>query len=102
MTGYVILTCKFHKEDRNWVGFCDELGTSDFGRTLDEAKKRLQEAIVLHLNTLEDVGERKRFFEENGIEIYKYRPKTQTVNVETNSDTFVTSCIETVGELAPA
>ncbi len=102
MTGYVILTCKFRKEDRYWVGVCDELGTSDFGRTLDEAQKRLQEAIELHLNTLEDVGERKRFFEENGIKIYSYKPSTQTVNVETDSDTFVTSCIETVGEFAPA
>ncbi len=100
MVGYVILTCKYHKEGRVWVGICEELGTSTFGRTLDEAEEKLGQAIVLHVNTLEDVGERQRFFEEHHIPFYKDVPKTVPVNIETNSDTFVTSCVQPIGELA--
>lgn len=75
MSGYVRLTCKFHKETRKWVAVCDELGTSTFGRTLDEAGHRLEEAMILHLNTLEDVGERERFFRENNIVFHRTRPR---------------------------
>jgi predicted RNase H-like HicB family nuclease len=104
ITGYVILTCKYHKEDRNWVGVCEELGTSTFGRTLDEAQKRLNDAIKLHLNTLDDVGEGERFFRENGIKFYTRIPDITSVNVKTNSEDFVTSCVQKigVGELIPA
>lgn len=102
MDGYVILTCKFHKEHRSWIGFCEELGTSTFGRTLDETEDRLKEAMALHLNTLDDVGEIKRFFEENKIRFYTYKPDKITVDVETNCDYFVTSCVQSIGELIPA
>jgi predicted RNase H-like HicB family nuclease len=104
ITGYVILTCKYHKEDRNWVGVCEELGTSTFGRTLDEVGKRLKEAIALHLNALEDVGEDERFFKENNIKFYKQKPSVTSVNIKTNSDDFVTSCVQRIGagELIPA
>lgn len=103
MSGYVRLTCKFYKENRKWVAFCDELGTSTFGRTLDEAERRLKEAITLHLNTLEDVGERERFFRENNIPLFPTRPKgVVTVNVPSSSDYFVRSCIQPIREFAAA
>ena len=73
--GYVILTHKFQKEGRRWVAYCEELGTSAFGRSLPEAEKRLKEAVWLHLNTLEDVGERERFFKEHNIKLHTVRPK---------------------------
>jgi predicted RNase H-like HicB family nuclease len=65
--GYVVLTLKFQKKGRRWTALCEELGTATFGRSLPEADQRLKEAILLHLNTLEDVGERERFFNDNNI-----------------------------------
>ena len=101
MPGYVRLTCKYHKEARKWVAVCDELGTSTFGRTLDEAERKLDEAILMHLNTLEDVGERERFFRENNISLYRTRPRgVFQVNVPSNSDYFVRSCIQPIREFA--
>lgn len=78
--GYIVLTYKFQKEGRRWVAHCEELGTAAFGRSMPEAEKRLGEAIWLHLNTLEDVGERRRFFKEHDIKLHLVRPR-KTVKV---------------------
>ena len=65
--GYVVLTYQFQKEGRRWLARCQELGTSVFGRSLPEAERILDEAVLLHLDTLEEVGERDRFFKEHNI-----------------------------------
>jgi len=67
---YIILTAIFKREEEVWTAECKEPGTATFGDTLEEAKENLQEAIELHLNTLKDVGEYKRFLDERGIEIH--------------------------------
>ena len=72
---YVVLTCIFRKEGRWVTAECQELGTAAFGRNLDQAEERLREAILLHLNTLEDVGERARFFKEHKIRMYTDYPE---------------------------
>ena len=72
---FVVLTCIFRKEGRRVTAECQELGTTAFGRNLDEAEKRLREAILLYLNTLEDVGERVRFFNEHNIRLYTSYPE---------------------------
>ena len=72
---YVVLTCIFRKEGKWVTAECQELGTTAFGRNLTEAEKRLREAILLHLNTLEDVGERVRFFKEHKIRMYTQYPE---------------------------
>lgn len=74
-THFVVLTCIFKREDKWVTGECQELGTTAFGRNLNEAEKRIREAILLHLNTLEDVGERARFFKEHKIKIYTQYPE---------------------------
>lgn len=68
--GFVILTLAFRKEGRYWEGKCLELGTATFARTLAQAKKELSELVELHLNELEAVGERDRFFKEHNITLY--------------------------------
>lgn len=82
--GYVVLTLKFRKEGDKWTARCVELGTAMFAGTLEEAEERIKEAITLHLNTLEDVGERDRFFEEHHITYHPHRPRT--IRVPTTSD----------------
>jgi predicted RNase H-like HicB family nuclease len=101
--GYVILTCKFRKEGKQWVGLCEELGTSAFASTFEEVQERLKEAISLHLNTLERVGERARFFKENNIKLYAAKPREPVCRtVEAVSDSFIAPCVYPVGELALA
>lgn len=100
--GYIILTHKFRKVGRRWTAYCEELGTATFGRSLNEAEKRLDEAVMLHLNTLEDVGERARFFRDHDIKYYDTKPKKDTqINVPLDENVFVRSHIQPIKELAP-
>jgi len=73
-SGYIIVTLQFWREGDQWVGLCSELGTSVCGDTIEETEAALKEAIPLHLNTLEDVGERERFFKKHRIQFYRRRP----------------------------
>ncbi len=66
-SGYIVVTFKFRREGKKWTAFCEELGTSTFGRSILEAHKKLKEAVSLHLGTLEEVGERERFFKEHNL-----------------------------------
>jgi predicted RNase H-like HicB family nuclease len=102
-SGYVILTLKFNKVNRRWTAYCEELGTATFGRSLPEADKKLKEAILLHIHTLEDVGERRRFFKEHGIKLYATRP-TERVNIclPLNKDIFVEPHVQVIPELTAA
>ena len=68
--GYVTLTFSFEKEGEDWVGVCLELGTSTFADTVEECQSELEELVADHLEVLEDIGERERFFEEWGIRIH--------------------------------
>lgn len=79
---YIKLTCVFKQEENVWTAECTELGTATFGKTFEEAKESIQEAVCLHLNTLEEVGERDRFFKENNIKIVKHIPKKFDVSVD--------------------
>ncbi len=96
IAGYIVLTFKFYKEGRRWTASCEELGTATFGRSLPEARERLKEAVSLHLNTLEDVGERERFFKENNIHFYSHKPKNKEITVTAPFDkaAFVQPCIQ--------
>lgn len=101
--GYVVLTLKFQKSGRRWTAYCEELGTTAFGRSLSEADKRIKEAVLLHLNTLEDVGERKRFFKENHIKFHQTKPKDDiTICLPPKSEVFVESHIQRLPALSGA
>lgn len=100
LTGYVVLTYEFGMEGKRWTAYCKELGTATFGRSLKEAEERLREAVCLHLNTLEDLGERERFFKEHNIKFYEVRPKTVKVSVPTKKDVFIHSDVQKVPALS--
>ena len=68
--GTILLTEVIEPEDDQFVAFCPELGTATCGDTVSEALSNLQEAIEVHLNGLEEIGDRQRVFEERGIEIF--------------------------------
>jgi predicted RNase H-like HicB family nuclease len=96
--GYVVLTYEFGKEGRRWTAHCKELGTATFGRSLPEAQRRIREVAVLHLNALEDVGERKRFFREHKIQFHGIRPTSIMVSIPTSSTSFVQPHIQRIPE----
>jgi len=94
-SGYVILTLKFNKEGRRWTAYCEELGTATFGRSLKEAQEKIMEAVVLDLETLEDVGERERFFKEHNIKLHRTKPSRDTlVPVAADKDVFFQPLIQ--------
>ena len=69
-SGYVTLTLNFEREGSEWVGTCLELGTSTFAGTLEDCQAELEDLVTDHLDVLEEVGERERFFEEWGIDVH--------------------------------
>jgi len=85
--GYILVTFIFQQEeDGRWAAHCKELGTATFGRSLREAQERLKDAVVCHLNTLEEVGERERFLAENHIKFLSVKPRFGTVNIQAPLD----------------
>lgn len=100
---YVIFTYEFHLEGKKWVGVCEELGTSTFGRSLKEAEERLNEAVDLHLHTLGDVGELKNFFKEHNIKFHDTRPDKKTkISVSADESVYTKPRIQSLRELTPA
>ena len=98
--GYVVLTLTFKPEDRRWVARCEELGTATFGRSLTEAEKRIKEAVLLHLNTLEDVGECTRFLMEHKVEFHRIKPRaTIKITKSVSTGTFIQPYIQPIREL---
>ena len=96
-SGYIVLTYKFCKEGNRWVAHCMELGTSTFGRSLQQAEKRIDDAVLCHLNCLEEVGERERFFKEHHIRFYQTKPKATTrIEAQTSTDAFYQHRIQPV------
>ena len=77
ITKYFILNFVFKREGRRWTAFCKELGTSTFGNTAQDAIKKIHEAVSLHLNTLEKMSERERFFKEHKIRTFESKPIPQ-------------------------
>ena len=72
----VPLTFIIYEEDGQFVAHCRELGTATCGDTMDEAARNIREAVTLHLETLEDLGEKEKYFKQKGIEL---QPVPQSV-----------------------
>ena len=93
---YIVLTAIFEKEeDGRWTAHCEELGTATFAHTIDEVREFIIEAIELHLKTLEDVGEIKRFLEEHNIKLHKTVPPP-SVKISIHFGTIVEPLILTI------
>jgi len=95
--GYIILTFRFTKEGDNWVGICEQLGTSAFDKSIEIASEKLRELTGLHLNTLEQIGERERVFRENGIKVFAQKPSNdKTVNCPIDPNALISHQVQTV------
>lgn len=67
----ILLTLRFSQEDSKYVGFCDDLGLASCGNTLEDAKSSLQEAIMLVLNRMTEMGEVQDYLEGRDVEVFQ-------------------------------
>lgn len=63
----ITLTCTYSQEGDQWVGICDELGTSAFADTLDQARTETQEAVQLQLNEVERITDIRGYLAGNEV-----------------------------------
>ncbi len=70
---YIQVTFTIHKEGRYYVSKCEELGTASFGETEQEALDNIQDATVLYLNTLEELGECEATLRRRGVSLHSGR-----------------------------
>ncbi len=72
----VELTGVVWPEGTQWVSQCIEFDISSFGASPGDAIEELKDAVCSYLNTIEDLGERERVFEERGVPVYQQLPST--------------------------
>ncbi len=89
--GFVVLTLQFRQSEKRWLGECLELGTATDGRSLKQVHNELMELVLLHLDSLDTVGERERFFREHGITLYSDEAVPTAVEkpIPVDADTYV-------------
>lgn len=106
--GYVVLTMKYEREGNKWVGTCVELGTSTYENTLKQVIESLDALVLEHLNVLEELGARERFFTKWGIQFHAAHEKGSKGSIESHfrqqfdSDwvRFITSALKSHGRTA--
>ena len=83
----ITLTCTYSQEGDQWVGVCDELGTSAFADTLDQSRAELQEAVQLQLNEVERITDVRAYLADNEVAISPVRqPEQAGFSVAAGSD----------------
>ena len=100
MSGYVILTGAFHEEGDQWVGECLELGTAIQADSIGEAQDILGEAIVLHIQSLSDVGELGRVLIRKNITFFSKKPRLARINLDAPVERFSRPFVEKIPALA--
>jgi predicted RNase H-like HicB family nuclease len=50
------ILCRFSKEDDIWNGSAEDLPVAVFGNTFEETQRNLSDAIIAHLESLQEVG----------------------------------------------
>ena len=73
----ITLICTYSAEGNQWVGVCDELGTSAFAGTLNQTRVELQEAVQLQLNEVERITDVRGYLAANEVAIQPVRQPGQ-------------------------
>lgn len=92
----VILVTHIIKEsDGCFVATCPELMVTTQGKTIEDANNNLKEAVILHLETLEQLGIRDSVFKKRNIKVLKQKDKIKSKTIDLdlskNSESFVTT-----------
>lgn len=57
------ILCRFSKEDEIWNGSAEDLPVAVYGETFEEAQRNLSDAIIAHLESVQEVGNIKETIE---------------------------------------
>ena len=63
------LTLNYYQEAGQWIGFCEELGTSAFADDLEQTQAELREAVELQLNGVERIADVRDYLVDNEVVI---------------------------------
>jgi len=74
-TIYIILTHMITREEKMFFAHCPELDVGSQGETVEEADNNLKDAILLYLDTIEELGTREYIFKKRNIKVYSHKPK---------------------------
>ncbi|MCY4556149.1 MAG: hypothetical protein OXF79_07165 [Chloroflexi bacterium] len=75
---YIInLTLNYYQEAGQWIGFCEELGTSAFADDLEQTQAELREAVELQLNGVERITDVRDYLVDNEVVIQPVRLSRQ-------------------------
>ena len=80
-TIYIRLTNIITKEEKMFFAHCPELDVGSQGETVEEANNNLKDAIILYLNTIEELETREEIFKKRNITVYHYKPKPTLKNI---------------------
>ena len=69
MEQMITLTFEMEREGDQYVSTCRELDVSSYGDSVEDAARRLDDAVRLYLDVLAEDGELERVFRERGIHI---------------------------------
>ncbi len=73
MEQMITLTFEMEREGDQYVSTCRELDVSSYGDSVEDAARRLDDAVRLYLDVLAEDGELERVFRERGIHITERR-----------------------------
>lgn len=76
--GYLLLLFRVLPEDGQFVGVCEELDIASCGDSPDAALRAVFDAVLLYLNTLEELGDRERVFKEKDLRISPSEPTEES------------------------
>ncbi len=83
------------KEKNGYSAYCPEFDVCSQGETIEEANNNLKEAVMLYLETLEELGTKEKIFKEKKIQIYNVKSKQQKIPFELiackNTESFITT-----------
>ena len=74
----ITLTCTYSQESGQWVGVCEELGTSTFSGSLEDTQVELREALELQLNEVERLGYEREYLDRNEVTVVPISVERQT------------------------
>lgn len=75
---YIInLTLHYYQEAGQWVGYCEELGTSAFSGDLQQTQAEVREAVELQLNGVDRITDVRDYLADNQVVIQPVKPSRQ-------------------------
>ena len=90
----ILVTHKIKKTEGGYVAYCPELKVTTQGKTVIEANNNLKEAVILYLETLDQLGIRDTEFKKRNIKVLNLKDKIKkTIDLDfpQNGESFITT-----------